>query len=67
MDWDEIKGNWMQVKGKAREKWGDLTDDDLDRIAGKKDQLVGMIQTKYGKTKDDAERESDEWANSLAA
>jgi uncharacterized protein YjbJ (UPF0337 family) len=67
MDWDEIKGNWLQVKGKAREKWGDLTDDDLDRIGGKKDQLVGMIQSKYGKTKDDAERESDDWANSLAA
>src|SRR6267142_2189523 len=41
MNWDQIKGNWKQLKGKVREKWGKLTDDDLEVIAGKKDQLAG--------------------------
>ena len=49
--WDQIKGNWKQVKGKVREKWGLLTDDDLEHIAGHKDRLVGKIQEKYGEAK----------------
>jgi uncharacterized protein YjbJ (UPF0337 family) len=65
MNWDEIKGNWTEMKGKAREKWGDLTDDDMDRIAGQKDQMVGVLQQKYGRTKEDAEQEADDWADSL--
>ena len=44
MDWDRVEGNWKQFKGKVKEQWGDLTDDDLDRIAGKRDQLEGKIQ-----------------------
>ena len=48
MNWDRVEGNWKQVKGKAREKWGKLTDNDLERIAGKKDQLMGCIQERYG-------------------
>ena len=48
MNWDQIEGNWKQVKGKFREKWGKLTDDDLDVVAGKRDQLLGKLQEKYG-------------------
>ena len=44
MNWDQIKGNWMQVKGKVKEKWGQLTDDDLTSIAGRRDQLAGILQ-----------------------
>ena len=65
MNWDQIEGNWKQFKGKAREKWGDLTDDELDRIGGKKDQLVGAIQARYGRSKDEADSDADEWATTL--
>lgn len=57
MNWDQIKGNWKQFKGHARKKWGDLTDDDFDRIAGHRDILVGKIQEKYGISREQAERE----------
>lgn len=49
--WDQIRGNWNQMKGKFREKWGLLTDDDLEHIAGHKDRLIGKIQEKYGEAK----------------
>ncbi len=62
MNWDRIEGNWKQFKGKAREKWGQLTDSDWEQIAGKKDQLVGRIQERYGISKDEAQRQADEWA-----
>lgn len=62
MNWDRIQGNWKQFKGKAKEQWGKLTDDDLDVVAGKRDQLVGRIQERYGIAKDVAERQIDEWA-----
>jgi uncharacterized protein YjbJ (UPF0337 family) len=52
MDWNRVEGNWKQVKGKVKEKWGQLTDDDLDLIAGKRDQLEGKIQERYGLAKD---------------
>jgi uncharacterized protein YjbJ (UPF0337 family) len=58
--WDIIQGKWKQVKGSVKEKWGDLTDDDLDRIHGSKDQLTGKLQEKYGWTKDEAERNIDD-------
>ena len=48
MNWDQIKGRWKQWSGKAKEKWGKLTDDDLTTIAGKRDQLVGVLQQRYG-------------------
>jgi uncharacterized protein YjbJ (UPF0337 family) len=54
--WDTLKGNWNQVKGKVREKWGLLTGDDLEHIAGHKDRLIGKIQEKYGKSKWEATR-----------
>ncbi len=65
MNWDQITGNWKQFTGKVKEKWGKLTDDDLTTIAGKRDQLAGILQQRYGYEKSRAERELDEFANSL--
>jgi uncharacterized protein YjbJ (UPF0337 family) len=65
MNWDQISGNWKQIKGKVKEKWGKLTDDDLTTIAGKKDQLAGKLQERYGYAKAQAERELDEFSRSL--
>ena len=61
MDWNRIEGNWKQMKGKIKEKWGDLTDDDLDRIAGRRDQFEGLIQRQYGLTKDQAREQIEKW------
>jgi len=61
MNWDRIGGNWKQAKGKVKEQWGKLTDDDLDKIAGKRDQLIGKIQNSYGIGKDEAEKQLREW------
>ncbi|HSI55673.1 MAG: CsbD family protein [Ramlibacter sp.] len=57
MNHDRIEGNWKQVKGKLKEQWGKLTDDDLDIIAGKREQLLGRIQHRHGIAKDEAERQ----------
>ena len=61
MNWDRIAGNWKQAKGKMKEQWGKLTDDDFDKIAGKRDVLVGKIQNAYGIGKDEAEKQLNEW------
>jgi len=61
MNWDRVEGNWKQMKGKAREQWGKLTDSDFEQIAGKKDQLVGRIQERYGISKDEAQKQADAW------
>lgn len=61
MDADRIKGNWKQLRGAAQEQWGKLTNDDLDVVEGKRDQLVGRIQERYGIEKDEARRQVDEW------
>jgi uncharacterized protein YjbJ (UPF0337 family) len=65
MNWDRIEGNWKQLKGKVKEKWGKLTDDDLTVIGGKRDQLAGMLQNRYGIAKDEVEREIDEFAAAM--
>ena len=65
MNWDRISGQWKQYKGKAKEKWGQLTDDEIDIIAGKRDQLVGKVQERYGIARDQAEKEVDQWGNTL--
>jgi uncharacterized protein YjbJ (UPF0337 family) len=65
MDWNRIEGNWKQFKGRAKEKWGRLTDDDLDVINGRQDQLEGKIQERYGLAKDQAKQDVDAWSNSL--
>lgn len=61
MDWNRIEGNWKQWKGRAKEQWGKLSDDDLDRIGGKRDRLVGYLQERYGYGKDEAEKKADEF------
>jgi uncharacterized protein YjbJ (UPF0337 family) len=67
MNSDQLEGKWKQLKGSVKEKWGKLTDDDLDQIAGKKDKLVGLIQERYGIAKEEAEEQSDEWSRSAFA
>ena len=57
MNWDTTKGNWNQFKGKVKEQWGKLTDDDLARIEGQRDQLLGRVQERYGIEKEEAERQ----------
>jgi uncharacterized protein YjbJ (UPF0337 family) len=61
MNWDRIEGNWKQVTGKAKVQWGKLTNDDLDVIAGRREQLAGKIQERYGVAKDDADKQVSEW------
>jgi uncharacterized protein YjbJ (UPF0337 family) len=61
MDWNRVEGNWKQLKGKFKEQWGNLTDDDLTAIGGKRDQLEGKIQERYGIQKDAARKQIDEW------
>ena len=61
MNWDRIEGNWKQVTGKAKEQWGKLTSDDFDVVAGRRDQLAGKIQERYGVAKDEAEKQVNDW------
>jgi len=56
-----LEGNWKQIRGSIREKWGELTDDELDQIAGKRDKLAGILQERYGYTQLEAERQIDEF------
>ena len=63
MNWDQIKGNWKQFKGRAKQQWGKLTDDDLDVIEGKRVELAGRLQQRYGIAKEEAERQVDDWAS----
>lgn len=60
MNWDQVKGNWEQLKGKAKSRWAALSDDDLLAIEGERDKLVGKIQERYGLTKEEAQRQVDE-------
>jgi uncharacterized protein YjbJ (UPF0337 family) len=61
VNWDQVEGKWKQMKGTVRDKWGKLTDDDLEQIAGKKDKLIGKIQERYGIQKEQAEEQFDQW------
>ena len=61
MNWDQIGGEWKQLKAGVKSRWAKLTDDDLKDLSAKKDELVGKIQERYGTLKEDAEREVDEW------
>ena len=62
MNSDQFEGKWKQLKGNVKQRWGKLTDDDVTALSGKKDELVGRIQERYGITREQAEREADEWA-----
>jgi uncharacterized protein YjbJ (UPF0337 family) len=61
MNWDRIEGNWKEFKGRVREQWGKLTDDDLDRAEGKREQLIGRIQERYGIAREVADRQVTDW------
>lgn len=65
MNRDSAEGKWKQFSGKVRERWGKLTDDDIDVIHGKKDQLAGLIQERYGYAKEEAERQVQEFNRAL--
>lgn len=65
MNWDQIEGNWKQWRGNAQEKWGDITGDEMDKVAGRRDQLVGLVQARYGHARAEAEREVDDWTRGL--
>jgi uncharacterized protein YjbJ (UPF0337 family) len=62
MNWEQAEGKWKQLKGSVKAKWGKLTDSDLDFIDGKRDQLVGRLQERYGIAREEAEKQVNEWA-----
>lgn len=61
MNKDRIEGNWKQVKGKVQERWGELTDDEVDEIEGRTEQLIGKLQARYGRSREEARDEVNEW------
>jgi len=65
MNWTQIKADWKDMRGKARQQWGKLTDDELQRIRGNREQLEAAIQKRYGMAKEEAQRQVDEWAQKL--
>jgi uncharacterized protein YjbJ (UPF0337 family) len=66
MDWNRVEGDWKRMKGKVKEQWGRLTDDDLTTIGGRREQLEGKIQERYGYAKDQVRKEIDDWFQSTA-
>lgn len=66
MNWDQIRGNWNQAKGRAKQQWGKLTDDDLTRVEGHRDELVGRLQERYGIAKEEAERQVSDWERGMS-
>jgi uncharacterized protein YjbJ (UPF0337 family) len=65
MNWDQMEGKWKQLKGSIRERFGRLTDDDLQVIAGNRDRFVGKLQERYGIAREEAQKQADEWAKAL--
>ena len=66
MNWDQIEGNWKQIKGNIQQQWAKLTDNDLDLVNGKREELAGKIQAAYGVSKDEAEKQLDDWQSNQA-
>lgn len=66
MNWDQLEGQWHQVKGNLQSKWAKLTDDDVAHVSGKKEVLIGKLQERYGILKDEAEKQADEWITKLS-
>lgn len=64
MNWDQVKGKWKQFSGQAKQQWGKLTDDDLAVINGKREELVGKVQQRYGVAKEEAEKQVKEFEKS---
>lgn len=65
MNWDQIQGDWKQFSGKVKEKWGKLTDNELTTMAGQREQLIGVLQERYGFEKEQAEKELNEFTHGL--
>lgn len=65
MNTDIVEGKWKQMKGSIQEKWGDITNDELDQVEGKREKLIGLVQERYGKSKEDAKREVNDYIDSL--
>jgi len=65
MNWDQVEGNWKQMTGGIKSKWGDLTDDEISEIDGDREALEGKIQSKYGKNKEQAKQEVNDFINAL--
>ena len=65
MNWDQMEGKWKQLRGSIRERWGKLTDDDLDVIAGNRDRFIGKLQERYGIMREEAQKRADEWVKSV--
>lgn len=65
MNWTQVEGQWHQFAGQVKSKWAKLTDDDLQNVAGKQEQLVGKVQERYGIMKDEAEKQVNEWISKL--
>lgn len=65
MTWNEMEGKWKQIQSSAKERWGKLTDDDLDIIAGKREGLVGKLQERYGITREAAQQDADVWLRTV--
>lgn len=63
MNRDTLKGQWMQLKGKIRQQWGKLTDDEIDQMQGNTEMLIGKLQERYGYEREKAEQEVDRWLN----
>jgi len=64
MNWDQIEGNWKQFKGKVQQQWGKFTDDDMTKMSGKRTEVIGRLQERYGFAKEQAEKELDEFCRS---
>ena len=62
MNSDQFEGKWKQLKGSVKQQWGKLTDDDVSALSGKKDELIGKLQERYGITREQAQKEADDWA-----
>lgn len=65
MNWDTIEGSWKEVAGRAKAKWGDITNDEWATIKGRREEMVGLVQKRYGQARDAAEKEVDDWFGTL--
>lgn len=65
MNWDQIGGLWSQVKGEAKRRWGQITDDEWDQIEGNREKMIGKIQERYGSARDQVEKDVDSWINGI--
>lgn len=67
MNQDQFEGKWKQMKGAFRQKWGKFTDDDIEQFAGNRDKIIGAMQERYGKSKEQAQKDFDDWYNTTAS